>query len=311
MFDFISYFEDNQIKYVSGGKGKNVGKGWTGIQCPFPHCGDSSQHLGINNETQIFHCWICGENGNALKLIHELEGCSWAQAKAIFNRYNKVFLDNITNDIGSYRNLRSTPIQIENTGNIICNLPSESTDILPVMHRQYLITRNFDPDKLQKQYKLKAVYNIGKYRGRLIIPCYLNNKIVSYLTRDVTGQSSIPYVDCPEQEAVVPVKHTLYNIDSVIRDAILVEGVTDVWRLGEGAIASFTSNMTAQQKSLLVKKNIRRLFILYDPDAFRKARKLANDLSPLLKIELILLDHGDPANLSNDDARILKHQLLK
>jgi len=266
--------------------------------------------LGINRATDLFSCWICSEKGSITKLIRQIEDCSWSQAKAIKTAYTTLFDPDLYNDRGADRKSQYNPIQIENTGHKACYLPRESTNILPTMHRQYLTSRRFDPDKLQKEYHLRAVYNIGQYRGRLIIPCFLDGKLVSYLTRDITNQATIPYIDCPESEAIIPVKHTLYNIDNAGRQAVLVEGVTDVWRLGPGSIGSFTSNLTSQQKLLLVKRGIKKLFVLYDPDAFIKAKRVARDLSVLMSTEIILLDKGDPADLSQDSARILMRELL-
>jgi len=306
-FDVIQYLNDRDIPFDRGGK--NIGKGWVGIQCPFQHCYDSSKHMGINIRTAMFHCWICGESGNIIKLIKVIEDCTWSEAKLRLSQY-QTFFDNEEDIRGKYKKIED----IENTSKIHdkrkCCLPSECIDLMP-MHKKYLISRGFDADKLIKEYHLKAVYNVGRYRGRIIIPCYLDNRLVSYLTRDVTGTSEYPYIDCKEEEAIIPVKHTLYNIDNTSRVAILVEGVTDVWRLGKSAIASFTSNMTDEQKILLIRKGIKKLFVMYDQDASKKASKLAKDLGAIIDTELILLDKGDPCDLSPDEVRQIRKDLLK
>ncbi len=299
-FDVIQYLEDTGIAYKRSGK--NIGKGWIGIQCPFD-CGDTSYHMGIHEQSGSFHCWICGEKGHFQKLVQTIEKCSWYEANVkirpyIISVFNDEGLDKGSNDNLTYNKK-------------VCRLPPECVELMP-MHIRYLVQRNFDPYMLIKKYNLKATYNIGYYRGRIIIPCYLDNRFVAFLGRDVTGSSNIPYLDCKQEEAIVPVKHTLYNIDRVKnKTAILVEGVTDVWRLGDGAIASFTSNMTGEQKMLLLRKGIKKLFVMYDADASTKATILAKDLSAIFDVELILLDEGDPCDLSDHEVQQIRKDLLK
>jgi len=53
---------------------------------------------------------------------------------------------------------------------------------------------------------------------------------------------------------------------------IIVEGITDVWRLGDGAVATFTKNFTREQILLLKKKNIKEAFVFYDSDAVGQSK---------------------------------------
>ncbi len=279
-------------------------KGWVGIHCPFPDCSDQMRHMGINRKAKTFSCWICGRKGHIETLIMEIENCSYREAVNLMARYPALFDDNESDYIAPRQ-------EVAQNRHIEKIMPKEATKDFRHIHLSWLQSRNFIPDKIIKKYDLYSVYNSGRWRGRIIAPIYLNNQIVSYITRDTIGSSSLPYIDCPEAECLIPPKKTLYNIDS-IKDgkAIIVEGITDVWRLGDGAIGSFTSNITPEQKMMLIKKGIKQLFWMYDEDAQEKARRLAHEMSAFIKIELILLDHGDPADLSQDEARELKRDLL-
>ena len=44
--DAEEILDDLGLSYTS--QGKNVSEGWIGIQCVFPDCDDTSNHLGIN-----------------------------------------------------------------------------------------------------------------------------------------------------------------------------------------------------------------------------------------------------------------------
>jgi DNA primase len=296
-FDILAYLDDKGIPYKPGGK--NIGKGWIGIHCPFPNCSDHSQHLGIHKKSGIFSCWICGEKGPADKLVSAIEECSYNQARAIMEAYPG--FDDIDEPI-----IARTPGGYQ--GKI---MPDEANKDFHLLHTRWLESRRFNPRKIIKQYDLYCVYNSGRWRGRIVAPIYLDNRLVSYITRDTTGNSTLPYIDCPEEECLIPPKRTLYNIDRMKDRAILVEGITDVWRIGDGAIASFTSNMTMPQKKLLIDKRPKNLFIMYDEDAQSKARVLAHELAPYMSTELIKLEFGDPADLSYDEAMALRRDLLQ
>ena len=86
-FDVLAYLNDRCIDYKLGGK--NVSYGWVGIACPF--CGyDPSHHCGVNLEHKGFHCWICGEKGNLVRLIQTLEDdCTLAEAYRVINEFQE------------------------------------------------------------------------------------------------------------------------------------------------------------------------------------------------------------------------------
>lgn len=308
-FDLIEYLEDRQIDYGISGS-KDVGRGWIGINCPLPDCSDHGHHCGINRASKMFSCYICGGSGGIEYLISIIEHCSMGKARQIMAAYP---LNNPEEeDLGRSR-LGKRPIMMRKQ-----IIPDEATKTFPPLHRHYLEKRNFDPDFLIQKYDLYSSYTIGRYRGRIIAPHFLNRRVVAFVARDVTGRSDIDddcpkYMNYPEEESIIPVNRTLYNIDSVSEHGkgILVEGVVDVWRLGDGAFASCTANITEDQKLMIAKKKMKRLFVMYDPDAETKARKLAAELNIIVPTELIVLDSGDPGDLSPDEVRQIRRDLLK
>jgi hypothetical protein len=114
----------------------------------------------------------------------------------------------------------------------------------------------------------------------------------------------------PDRVVLSP-KDCLYNIDTVGDTALVVEGASDVWRLGDGAVGTFGHKFTKTQVYLL--RNCRRVFVLFDTEveAQEDARRLAYDLSGIVPdVHVFELDKGDPGDLSEDDVKALRSEIF-
>jgi DNA primase len=286
-FDIIRYLEDKRIDYQT--EGKNTTLGWVEVNCPF--CPDPSRHLGISPD-KLISCWKCSVKGTVLKYIQEVEKCSYNYAQKIVDKYQD----------------RNIKVPKERRTSDLVKLPSLATP-LQSMHRNYLIKRKFDPDYLEKKYDLLGCAEVGDYKFRIIVPVYLHNRLVTFLARSIFEGLKEPYKNAPVEESVIPIKSAVYNLDSVRNNVVIVEGVTDVWRIGEGAVATFGKKYTKNQ--LVHFSGIKRAFILYDSDAQKEADKLAYDLSAIVKeVEILTLSEGDPADLSEEDVKKLRSDLF-
>lgn len=299
-FDIKSYLSSRDIPYKTSGE--NVTRGWIEITCVLPGCSDHKEHLGINLKSLIYKCWLCGRSGPASHLISIIDNCSQSQAQTIAKKFPRDDEDNIwENDKEEAKKDFVLPGEYTSTKN------------WPAIHLNYLISRGFDPDIIIPRFQLRSIHTVGDYRFRIIIPISINHQIVAFTSMDVLrqGDGRPPYQDCPINEAIVPVKQCLYNIDSVKDDkAIIYEGVTGVWRFGDGAVASFTSNLTPEQIILLKKKKIKQVFLLYDPDATQKGEKMAIQLSGVIPhVEQICFKNGDPKDLPPKSIIQLKKDL--
>lgn len=294
MIDIIALLEENDIKYHTGGK--NVTSGWVEINCPF--CSDPSYHLGINLTSGFHHCWICGAKGKSERLIQHLLGISYSQAKQIAEDFN-------TNQ--NYE---------EKTKTVVSSIkypPKGTEKDFPFAHRQYLQKRNFDPNFLIEKYNIKACLQLGgSLAYRVIIPIVIDKQIVSYTGRDITGEQESKYKHLNNEESIIPVKDCLYNIDTVNNKIVLVEGVMDVWRIGDGCSAMFGMEYTTHQLNILFSKEIKEAYVLFDGEkkAIKKAHKLANTLSTFIpKVHVLELDDGDPADMNEDEVRKLREEI--
>jgi len=291
-FDIIQFLESRDIKYKTSGK--NVSSGWIEINCCF--CQDPSFHLGINLDSNLYNCWVCGEKGSATKLIKEIDQCSWATASLTVEEFSQDIL----------AKPEKKPKLIISNKKIVW--PKHTQEGLSSLHRKYLEGRNFDPDLLTDKYQLKSTSNLGGWKFRIIIPVILDNRIVSFTSRDVTNKTELAYRHLPDSKSIVPIKDTLYNFDSVDGSAILVEGIMDVWRIGDGAVASYGTQLTKEQ--IVILSNLKTLFIMFDCDATDKAGKLADQLATNVDhVEVIEMSEGDPAEMTVEDVRNLRVEL--
>lgn len=285
--------------------GKNVTRGWVNTQCPF--CGDDSTHLGINLETKNVSCWICRESGSIWKYLKRKLGLP---NKEIF-RVIKPYLHGGTTYYEPEHQPRNKNYEI--------SLPSHILDTPLKVHRTYLQDRGFNPQFLERIYGIKYTGQIAKYisaerkidfRFRIIIPIYINGKLVNFTARDVTGQAEEKYKNCPVDDAIMTTKDCIYGYDTIVGDtAVLVEGPTDAWNLGPGAGSILGLKYTDNQLKLLYQRNLKKLIIFFDnePKAQQIAKKLAAEVGSFIGEVLIL----EPSNDIDDPGSMTKEQVRK
>ena len=292
MFDLISFCKNYGIHYAT--KGKNIGPGWLGLNCPFHH--DTAFHMGFNASGSYFYCWKCGGH-SVQNVIKEFLKCSSYEAQSIEDEYGTrgTLLDTIN---------RKTP---QATSLV---LPGEP---LTGIYRKYLRKRGLDPDEIVEKYGVQAGGIIGDWKFRLMIPVYQNNVLVTYQGRDITGNSDLRYKTLSVEQSVINPKHCLYNLDKVpSREKIGVcEGVVDVWKLGDGFVATLGTSTTEEQvRKLSIYKNV---YIVFDPEveAQKRAKKLGERIAVMgVNVELVDtgLDH-DPGDMTPKEVENFRGEL--
>ena len=281
MFDIKTYFEDHMIHYDE--EGDNVTEGWVNIQCIF--CSDSANHLGINIESGNYHCWKCGTSGNIWSLLKEIENCSFKKIKMIYGKYQTE----------NYfpKNKEQTKKDIQKI------LPKEATKEFQNVHLNYLRKRRYIPEYVIQKYDLYATKMFGDYRFRIIFPFFYNKKIITFSSVDVTGKSRNKYKHASKENSIIDPKNALYNVDNCFDSVVLVEGVFDCWRIGDGAIALMGTKYTQKQIEQLIELQFKKILVMFDSDAIKFSHSLANQLSPFADVEVIEIERGDPDDLPN------------
>lgn len=294
-FDALKFCRENQITYWE--EGPNVSAGWINIQCPF--CGDSSNHFGFNPFNSSCRCWRCG-NHWLDETIKKLLNVTTKEAKEIIKEYS---VNSITRALNKKEIVRPKELI----------WPVGMIDFSE-RHKKYLESRNFDPEKLIRQWDLKATGHLGPYKFRIIAPIIIDAVPISYQGRDITGIAELRYKTCEPEDEVIFHKGIVYGADLIQnRKTIIVEGVVDAWRMGPGTVCTFGTKYTREQVIFLHKK-IDEAFILFDSDdsqAQENADRLCWDLSIIgVKSTRVELDKGDPGDLKQDDADRIKKELL-
>ncbi len=296
--------KDYSIPFITEGEGPHATRGWINVHCPFC-AGSKNFHLGIPEDGSAAHCWRCGGH-SIVATISKLLRVSEQEARRILRKYQQ-----------GPTVIRASPEPIVRIRPFRFPKPHYP---LSGPYKSYLARREFDPDRLEKEWGLlqtgPSSYLDGiNYSHRILIPIHWDGRVVSFQARDITDRSERKYLACPRQRETVHHKNVVYGKEDHWRGAsgiIVVEGPADVWRLGPCAVATFGIEFTLEQVLQLARISD-RLFVVYDcePQAQQQARRLAVRLRALGKQgEVVTIDSEDPGSMSQDDADYFVKQLL-
>ena len=150
---------------------------------------------------------------------------------------------------------------------------------------------------LQFPFTILPVYQYGQFwwwQGRLTPP---DGTLDGSLEIDEFGEEYPKYYI----PAGAKKSWTLYNLDDAqyYNDIVIVEGVTDVWRVGKRAMAMFGKSLSTAQRSVLCKRCAGKRIILVpdtnDPDALAAAisNKAALDAQGVFEsVEISTIEQG-------------------
>ena len=292
-FDIIRFCDDYHITFFTHGN-KNVPMGCVGIKCPF--CDDHSNHMYFRlNFAWAVNCWRCGRHSLS-ETVQALLGVPGVEARGIITRY-------------ASDSPRASQPQDQRIFAKSVVFPAGMSE-MEQGHRLYLIKRNFDPNEIKNTWKVQGTNHIDPdYKWRIIAPITFRGQVVSYQARDIGDFQEPKYRACPPEYEVVSHKDVLYGFDEARGDSVVVvEGITDVWRLGPGAVATFGTKWTKPQALLMIQK-WDKIFLLFDPDD--PGRLAGLSLYHFLRgfkenVELLELNgYSDPGSMPDSEAKYL------
>lgn len=295
------------ITYQTEGH-KHCRPGWANTACPF--CtGNPGLHLGLHISQPRAYCWRCG--GHPLyKTLSKLSGMPANEVMAICRQYVGVAPSPRADHLITVRRKAF-------------KFP-QGAAALQISHKKYLRGRGFIARQLEKEWGLLGTGPLGKldlidYRYRIIAPIIWEGKVVSFQARDITGKAEAKYKACSKDREQIHHQHILYchpEIDWSL-PIIVVEGITDVWRMGRQAVGVFGIDFLSQQVRALSKKKKQggddRVVILFDkdPQAIKQGEKLTAELSFRgmdCRQEIIV---GDPGDMNQEQADMLVKDLMR
>lgn len=302
-FDALSFIKDHRIEYTTSHQKCTTNH--VNVHCPF--CiGSANYHLGIHLTDKVANCWRCGGH-SVEEYVKTMLNCSWAQAYYIANSYDVI---GVSQHIAKRK-------EVVNVSPQKFKLPA-GVQPLTDNHRLYLKGRRYNDRLIERVWDIKSGGVIGDFKNRIIIPIYYNGIMVSYQGRKTSktadDDKNPKYRTCEKDKEVVFHKSILYGLDKSIGDTVVVvEGVTDVWRLGPGSVATFGINYKYKQMQLLT--SFKKVYILFDsePTAQAQAAKLADDISFISNAEVYIVDTetgNDPGSMIQVEADELMRDLL-
>jgi len=297
--DILSLLNDNGVSYQTEGH-KHTQEGWVNMPCPF--CiGNPGLHLGITLDGSHAYCWRCGWKPMNLAISGLL---NISEQKAYFL-------------IKEYGGISVYDKKITQKQEFV--YPSNSVPLLE-NHKKYLEKRGFDAEHICSQWHILStspssiLTDNGKpieYKNRILIPIYWDNKVVSFQTR-TTADISMRYITCPKSREIIHHKDILYGNQHGWKDTgIVVEGITDVWRMGVTTAATFGIEFTPRQVRVLA-KNFKRVIVIFDGEeqAQKQADKLINELRARGISSAKEVIQGDPAELSQSEANYITNNII-
>lgn len=260
--------------------------GW-GFDCPQCSPGSGRFRLGIHPEWLTASCWSCGpvRLGDALA---SLTGLSVREC------------------LGQLRRMERLPQSERLPGKLV--LPPHGP--LLRRHRNYLHGRGFDPDELTRLWDVRGIAYHPRLAWRVLIPVSHRDKTVSWTTR-ATADGGKRYRSADTSQEAVPIKSIVYGGQYVRHAVVIVEGPTDAWRVGPGAVALLGVSYTRAQVAQLAAIPVRVVVFDNDSDGQRKAVQLCHELRAFPgKTENVMLDAADPGSASPREIKQLRRLYL-
>jgi hypothetical protein len=265
--------------------------GWIQLDCPF--CSKEWFHfrLGYNIAKKYANCWACGFK----RMPDVLAEATGEPVKKFLALFKEVESPKFKGQL--------------HTGTL--RLP---TSVVPLKeaHKVYLRSRKFDPDILTDKWGVMGTDFDSTLPWRIFIPIVYRGEVVSWSTRRITDDNDRRYHNAAKWMEKLPRKELLYGEDFIrTRSVIAVEGFFDVWRIGEGAVATMTTSYSRAQIAKLSKYP--RVTVCFDnePTAQERADRLVSELSVFGgEYYKVVLDAKDPSASSSEEIRELKRRFL-
>lgn len=294
------------IEFISSGN-KHCTTGWVNAHCPFCS-GSRNYHLGIPLQGKITKCWRCGKHP-IYKTLSKLSNTPESQVRQLARKY-----------VGMKPITQTTKVSIRRKA---FKYPSGAGELLP-QHKTYLTKRFYQANSLIETWGIIGTGPLAKlgeidYKWRILAPIIWEGEVVSFQGRAISDKVEPKYKACPLDRELICHQHILYCHPECdwSKPVVVVEGITDVWRLGKQAVCVFGIEYLAQQVRAICrmkrKGGDRRLIVLFDddPQAIVKGRELVADLNfrgMEARQEII---EGDPGAMGQQEADELMKEFME
>ena len=321
--DWPTLLREQSIHYVESGP--NVKRGEIAIRCPFCGSADPSHHMGLNLETGWWSCWRnrSQHSGKSpIRLLMKLLEVSYGRARELAGLGDD-YIDPEGFDAIAARIMGRNPTEPKPTVterrflDLDPDFVPITTKIRTRKHWNYLYTRGFDGQASQEEDDVEGVcqqYGLmagvrGEWTDRIIIPFYLDQKLVTWTARAI-APSVMRYRDLRLDNCLVAPKHTLFNHDVISEGGhvlVIQEGPFDVLKIdyygqyyGVRSVGLSTNSLSDDQAFMLkmAEAKFNQIIVMLDTkkelgliDSMRMKQSLS--FIPNLKIEPVPFGAGD------------------
>ena len=259
--------------------------GWAQFDCPFCGRGTKKYHLGYSLQNDYFNCWQCGHK-SVSAVVQAFLQLSYQDVTKLLEGVTVTRTERKEKPTGVYRAPHGLgPPQLA--------------------HIQYLKKRGFNPEEIISLWGLRGTdWKSNDIPWRLFIPIVHRGNTVSWTSRAIGKDVRPKYYSAAEVNENIPHKSLLYGMDFVRDTCIVVEGPTDVWNIGPGAVGTFGLSYCPAQVSAISKVPNRYIAFDNSIQAQKVARKLSRDLSIFTgNTYLMEIDADDPGSASRSEVQ--------
>lgn len=296
--NLLDFLQEHNVEYREAGDSPHVSQGWIGVICPWCGIGTDKYGLGIHTESLSATCWKCGKH-SIVEVLKELTGEPWHVCRDFTRGFGRL------------------PVQQSQDRGRYC-IPGGVGPLLEP-HKAYLRSRRFDPEEIIRLWSVGGIGLHSRLPWRLFIPVVgRDGRPLSWTTRALAARGTegdngyLRYVNAKPEEEAISIKSLLYGEQLATHAIIVVEGPTDVWRIGPGAVATFGLTVTAAQKAEIARYPLRAICFDNEPEAQRRATELCNELSTLPgKTVRVEVDAKDPGEASESEVKLLRRTFLE
>lgn len=299
-------------------------------KCPF--CTDDKYKFYISLSKGVCHCFKCGASTSLLKLISNVEHKPRSVIKQMFgdlaleqeniatitnlsSSFEGVFLDDSLANIPK----RCVPLPDEGGEKYTFLNPNKVETKTEQKALEYLYSRGITPTQIIEN-KFQLARN-GVYNNRVIIPIVDEDKQKFYVARSINKTTKLKEISPHTNWWNYSKSEVLFGLDNALKNGlgsiVLCEGIFDAlaWRLN--GVSMLGKSLYKEQLARLfqVANEIKRVYICLDFDAQEVVCKLAEQLKPVYKDKLYIVqipkEDDDPNNFVCTHGLIALYKLLE
>lgn len=282
------------------------------VNCPF--CArngwspDTSMNLEINlKDKLIYSCWRCKTGGRTptlvYMLLHTAMDVSLVAQEINEEEVAQAVIERLS--ARPHRPLTAVTASPALDESLLADFQPLTSGCPTAQYpRDYMLGRGLTWEDLAT-YRLHYAL-AGWAGGRVIIPCFENNKCVYWLGRSYVGEDP-PYKNIPNAQALQGRRNTVFNVDRIERGgcAVVLEGALNAMVVGTNAVATLGKAMTEEQFWKIVSKGPGVVVVGWDKDAESEGVAVARRFHDAgLRTHLIFFPDGrDFADLGRETSR--------